>query len=68
MGYQEDNDVDLLGRCFEQVTGIQVRTYGVSGRSVRMDSKLIGSNIALYSRYVLVHNTMCSRVDSINNI
>lgn len=57
--YQEDNGVDLLGRCFEQVTGSQVKTYGVSGRSVRMDSKLIGSNIALYSRYVLVHKTLC---------
>ncbi|MCM1153071.1 MAG: transposase [Muribaculum sp.] len=50
---------DLLQKCFEQVTGDQVKAYGVSGRSVRMDSKLIGSNIASYSRYVLVHKTMC---------
>ena len=50
---------DLLQKCFEQVTGNQAKAYGVSGRSVRMDSKLIGSNIALYSRYVLVHKTMC---------
>lgn len=50
---------DLLQKCFEQVTGSQVKAYGVSGKSVRMDSKLIGSNIALYSRYVLVHKTMC---------
>lgn len=57
--YQEDNGVDLLEKCFEQVTGNQVKTYGVSGKSVRMDSKLIGSNIALYSRYVLVHKTLC---------
>lgn len=57
--YQEDTGEDLLEKCFEQVTGSQVKTYGVSGRSVRMDSKLIGSNIALYSRYVLVHKTIC---------
>lgn len=50
---------DLLQKCFEQVTGNQAKAYGVSGRSERMDSKLIGSNIALYSRYVLVHKTMC---------
>lgn len=50
---------DLLQKCFEQVTGNQAKAYGVSGKSVRMDSKLIGSNIALYSRYVLVHKTMC---------
>ncbi len=64
--YQEDNDVDLLERCFEQVTGNQVRTYGVSGKSVRMDSKLIGSNIALYSRYVLVHKTLCKYLKDVD--
>lgn len=57
--YQSANGVDLLQKCFEQVTGDQAKAYGVSGKSVRMDSKLIGSNIALYSRYVLVHKTMC---------
>ena len=59
LDYQEKEGVDLLQKCFEQVTGSQVKAYGVSGKSVRMDSKLIGSNIALYSRYVLVHKTMC---------
>jgi len=57
--YQSEEGVDLLQQCFEQVTGKQAKDYGVSGKSVRMDSKLIGSNIALYSRYVLVHKTMC---------
>lgn len=56
--YQAVEGVDLLQKCFEQVTGNQAKAYGVSGRSVRMDSKLIGSNIASYSRYVLVHKTM----------
>ena len=57
--YSAEHDEDLLQKCFEQVTGNQAKAYGVSGKSVRMDSKLIGSNIALYSRYVLVHKTMC---------
>lgn len=58
MEYQAVEGVDLLQKCFEKVTGNQAKAYGVSGRSVRMDSKLIGSNIASYSRYVLVHKTM----------
>lgn len=48
--YQAVEGVDLLQKCFEQVTGNQAKAYGVSGRSVRMDSKLIGSNIASLER------------------
>ena len=31
--------------------------FKISGKSVRMDSKLIGSNIAWYSRFEIIHNT-----------
>ena len=40
--------------CFEQLTGNQVRLLKMSGKCVRMDSKLIGSNIARQSRYELI--------------
>lgn len=60
VAYEEANGVSLLEKCFEQVTGSQAKAYSVSGKCVRMDSKLIGSNIATYSRYVLVHKTMCA--------
>ena len=35
-----------------------MKVFKVSGRSVRMDSKQIGSNIAWYSRYEIVHATL----------
>lgn len=60
LGYDMEHGTDLIGECFERITRGQAKEYAVSGRTVRMDSKLIGSNIALYSRYVLVHKTMCA--------
>lgn len=56
--YDAENGTDLMQQCFEQVTGSQVKQLNISGRSVRMDSKLIGSNIAKQTRYTLIHKTM----------
>ena len=56
--YQEQTGVDLMQKCFEQVSGEQVRLLKISGKCVRMDSKLIGSNIARQSRYELIHATL----------
>lgn len=47
-----------MKQCFEQVAGEQVRMLKISGKCVRMDSKLIGSNIARCSRYELIHRTL----------
>ena len=41
-----------------QVTQSQAIEFQVHGKKVRMDSKLLGSNIAWYSRYELVHETL----------
>lgn len=63
----EDKEDDLLEKCFEGITKGQATAYNVSGKSVRLDSKLIGSNIAFYSRYTLVHKTLllfCKEVDT----
>ncbi|MBQ3699281.1 MAG: hypothetical protein II886_05160, partial [Prevotella sp.] len=49
------NDADLMQKCFEQIAGEQVRMLKISGKCVRMDSKLISSNIARQSRYELIH-------------
>ena len=57
--YEQETGINLMERCFEQVTGEQVKIFKISGTSVRMDSKLIGSNIAQYSRYELIHRTLC---------
>lgn len=48
-----------MERCFESITGEQIKLFKISGKAVRIDSKLIGSNIAQYSRFVLIHRTLC---------
>lgn len=65
--YEQRTGINLMERCFEQVTGEQIKLFKISGSSVRMDSKLIGSNIAQYSRYELIHRTLCKvlRLDGI---
>lgn len=57
--YERKHGVDLMANCFKQVTGEQVKLFKLSGKTVRMDSKLIGSNIAWYSRYQIIHETLC---------
>jgi DNA-binding transcriptional MerR regulator len=49
---------DLLGITFNQVTRDQISEFNVNGKNIRMDSKLIGSNIAIYSRYEVIHQTL----------
>ena len=65
--YEQRTGINLMECCFEQVTGEQIKLFKISGSSVRMDSKLIGSNIAQYSRYELIHRTLCKvlRQDSV---
>lgn len=56
--YEQKHGIDLMQKCFEQVAGDYVRMLKISGKCVRMDSKLIGSNIARQSRYELIHTTL----------
>lgn len=56
--YNTKNGIDLFEKCFKQITKGQILDFEVSGKSIRMDSKLIGSNIAFYSRYELIHKTL----------
>ncbi|MFH1297269.1 MAG: transposase [Bacteroidota bacterium] len=57
--HQKQNNEDLMGKAFAQITSGQIKEFDVNGRSIRMDSKLIGSNIALFSRYEIIHHTLC---------
>jgi len=52
--YQIETGTDLLGECFKELTKHQAELFGVSGKQIRMDSKLMGSNIATCSRLQLV--------------
>lgn len=58
MDYNRENETDLFKECMRQITKNQVLDFKVSGRQVRMDSKLIGSNITWYTRYELVHEIL----------
>jgi len=49
---------DLMELTFKQITHGQVHSFDVNGHNIRMDSKLLGSNIAFYSRYEIIHHTL----------
>ena len=56
--YEEQTKENLFEKCFQDITKKQIIEFNVSGKSLRADSKLIGSNIAFYSRYELIHRTL----------
>lgn len=64
--YYEQTHEDLLQQCFEQITGGQIKDLRISGKCVRMDSKLIGGNTANTSRYELIHRTLAVYLKSVN--
>jgi hypothetical protein len=57
--HQKQNGEDLMRNVFAHITSGQIKEFNVNGRSIRMDSKLIGSNIAIFSRYEIIHQTLC---------
>ncbi|MDZ4204385.1 MAG: transposase [Bacteroidales bacterium] len=56
--HQQQHHEDLLQKTFDVITREQIKEFNVNGRSIRMDSKLIGSNIAYFSRYEIIHHTL----------
>lgn len=65
--YQKQGGEDLMTKVFETITSQQIKEFDVNGRKIRMDSKLIGSNIALYSRFEIIHHTLSMFYNSLNN-
>jgi hypothetical protein len=57
--HQKQCSEDLMGKIFAHITSGQIREFDVNGRNIRMDSKLIGSNIAIFTRYEVIHQTLC---------
>jgi hypothetical protein len=56
--YDKANGKNLFEEVFTEITSAQCIEFGVSGKRIRMDSKLLGSNIAWMSRYELIHKTL----------
>jgi hypothetical protein len=55
--HTEAGNATLFDVVFSSITKKQCLEFDVSGKRIRMDSKLLGSNIAWLSRYELVHQT-----------
>ena len=56
--HREKTGQDLLQQTFAGITSGQIKDFEVNGGSIRMDSTLLGSNVAYYSRYEVVHRTL----------
>lgn len=66
--HQRQTGEDLLEKTFAQITREQIKQFDVNGRKIRMDSKLIGSNIAYYSRYEIIHHTLSRFYTSLGDL
>jgi hypothetical protein len=49
---------DLMELTFKHITRGQAQEFDINGHNIRMDSKLLSSNIAFYSRYEIIHQTL----------
>jgi hypothetical protein len=58
VAHERETGINLIEKAFSRLTSGQIKEYQVSGKLLRMDSKLLGSNIAWYSRYELIHETL----------
>jgi hypothetical protein len=58
LDYEKSGNENLFDVVFAQITKSQSIDFEVSGKRIRMDSKLLGSNIAWLSRYELIHETL----------
>lgn len=54
--HQVKEGIDLMTEMSKTLTKTQAEMYGVNGERIRMDSKLMGSNIAKCSRLQLIIN------------
>lgn len=60
--YKAETGINLMETCYKDATKVQLKALKISGKVVRMDSKLIGSNIASFSRYQIVHETFVKEI------
>ena len=56
--WEKEGNENLITKMFSQITKSQVVDFQINGKRIRLDSKLMGSNIAWYSRYELIHESL----------
>lgn len=54
VNHHDQHGVNLIAKLFESITSVQVKKYKISGTGVRMDSKLIQSNLTKSSRLFMI--------------
>ena len=64
--YFKEQGRDLLKESFVKITTTQVTNHGVSGKKIRLDSKLINSNIARSNRLNLIVEGVRKYVSGLN--
>lgn len=64
--YYAEQRRDLLKETFMKITTRQVELHGVSGKKIRLDSKLINSNIARSSRLDLIVEAVRKYIGTLN--
>jgi len=62
----EIEEEDLLKKTFKKITIQQVSKHGVSGKKIRLDSKLINSNIAKSKRLDLIMEGLRKHIKEVN--
>jgi hypothetical protein len=65
--YEKDTSENLFDKVFVEITKKQCLEFNVSGERVRMDSKLISSNIAWFSRFELIHLVLSTYYKGLTN-
>jgi hypothetical protein len=58
VNWEKEGNENLIEKVFAQVTQSQAIEFKINGKAIRMDSKLLGSNIAWNSRYELIHECL----------
>ena len=64
--YYEEHQRDLLKETFIKITRRQVNVHGVSGKKIRLDSKLINSNIVRSNRLHMILEAVRKYVIDLN--
>ena len=65
--YQIEKGIDLIGELFSKLTKKEAISFDVNGKNLRMDSTLMGSNIAKNSRLQLILNVISVFYNDIKN-
>ena len=65
--YAKSTSEHLFDKVFTQLSKDQSIDFEISGKRIRMDSKLLGSNIAWMSRYELVHQSLAQCYKQFND-